>query len=96
MRLYLNCPLKSTFIVQDNCCKLIGTLLHQKDQECVVSVGINKNNGTMYFAKNVEFPQFLELIKKSSTNRVNFTLNMFSKKLYGKMPEVEGGCYGNW
>ena len=50
----------------------------------------------MYFAKNVEFPQFLELIKKSSTNRVNFTLNMFSKKLYGKMPEVEGGCYGNW
>jgi len=96
MRLYLNSPLKTTFIAQDNCFKFNGTLLHQKDKECIVSVALTKNNGNLYFAKNIKFPQFLEMIKKTSPSRVNFTVMMFSKKLYGKMPEVEGGCYGNW
>lgn len=96
MRLYLNSPLKSTFIAQDNCFKFIGTLLHQNGKEIIVSVGLAKNNGNIYFAKNVTFPSLLESVKKSSTSRVNFTVMMFNKKLYGKMPSVEGGCYGNW
>lgn len=86
MRFYLNSPLKSTFIAQDNCFKFTGTVIHQKDKECVIGVGLTKNNGNIYFAKNLAFPQILELIKKPSQTKAFFTVLMFNKKLYGKMP----------
>ena len=59
MRFYLNTPLKSTFIAQENSFKFNGTLLHQKDKEFVVSLSLHKVNGNMYFAQNVKFPQLL-------------------------------------
>ena len=86
MRFYLISPLKSTFIAQDNCFKFNGTVIHRKDKEYVVGVGLTKNNGNIYFAKNVSFPQMLELIKKSSQIKAFFTVFMFNKKLYGQMP----------
>jgi len=86
MRFYLNCPLKSTFIAQDSCFKFTGTLLHQKDKECIVAVNLTKNNGNIVFAKNVTFAEVVAAAKKVATAKVAFTVMMFHKKLYGKMP----------
>jgi len=55
IRLYLNTSLLSTFIAQDKFFKFNGTLLHQKDREYVVSVALSKNNGVIYFGKNISF-----------------------------------------
>ncbi len=38
----------------------------------------------------------MQIIKKPPTSKVNFTVPMFSKKLYGMMPNTPSGCYGNW
>ena len=96
MRFHLHSSLKSTFIAQDGFFKFTGAIHHQKENQCLVSLGIIKNNGIMYFSKNMEFGDIMQLVKKPPTAKANFTVPMFSKKLYGMMPNAPAGCYGNW
>jgi hypothetical protein len=96
IRFYFNSPLKSTFISQDGFLKFTGALLHEKGAECIISVAISKNNGVMYFCKGLEWPSVFKLIQKASSKKVQFSVMMFNKKLYGKMPNSPPGCYGNW
>lgn len=96
MRFYLSSPLKSTFVAQDGFLRFTGTLVHDKAGECIVSVSTMKSNGQVFFCKGLEWASVLELTKKTSTNRIQFSVMMFSKKLYGRMTASPKGCYGNW
>jgi hypothetical protein len=55
-----------------------------------------KNNGVIYFGKNVSMSLFLSKIKTNGTDKTQFGVKMFSKKLYGRLPDFAEGCYGNW
>lgn len=88
---------KATFIAQDGYFKFAGTLVHEKDKECIVLIPMAKANGNLIFAKGLAIDKLVDLIsKKPAGTKANFTVAMFSKKIYGKMPKTKDGCYGNW
>ena len=95
LRLYFNSALKSSFITNEGYIRLIGNLLHEKERECLIAVSTTKNNGAMYFSKNMSFESIIEKSKANSSNKVVFSVKMFTKKLYGKLVGFPSGCYGN-
>jgi hypothetical protein len=42
--------------------------------------------------------RFVSCLKKESKKACNFSLKMFNKQLYGRLPVADSreGCYGNW
>ena len=36
------------------------------------------------------------MLDRPVNSKVNISMMMFNKKLYGKMPFAEGGCFGCW
>lgn len=95
LRLYFNSALKSSFIASEGYMRLIGLLLYEKDEECLIAVSTTKNNGVMYFSKNMSFESIIEKSKTASNNKVVFSVKMFTKKLYGKLVGFPSGCYAN-
>ena len=59
IRFYLNCPLKSAFVACDGYMKLTGNLLYEKDDKYLISMGVVKNHGLMYFGKGIELKEIL-------------------------------------
>lgn len=76
--------------------QFVGTLLYEKGEERIVSLQTSKNNGVMYFAKNMSIKSMIEKSKASSSSKTKFCVKMFHKTLYGKLPNKPKGCYANW
>ena len=52
--MYLNSIVKSTFVAYDAFLKFTGVLLYESGPKYLISLGVMKNNGNIYFAKNME------------------------------------------
>ena len=46
-----------------------------------------KNNAVAYFGKNMSISYFMEKTQIKSSEKMQFGVRMFSKKLYGRLPE---------
>jgi hypothetical protein len=88
--------MKSNFIANDGHLQFIGTLLYEKGEKSLISLNTSKVNGVMYFSKGMLLKEMTEKCKIPSTNKVKFSVKMFHKVLYGKLPTESKGCYGNW
>ncbi len=75
-----------------------GTLLYEKNEQCLVSVSTSKNNGVLYFAKKMTIAELLERSKEgvSTGKKVKMSVKMFHKVLYGRILNKPKGCYANW
>lgn len=96
IRFYLNCPLRSAFVAHGGYLKLTGNVLYEKNGKYLISMGVVKNNGFMYFGKGIELKEIFELSKNKPKKTVKFSVIMFNKKLYGAMAKYPHGCYGCW
>lgn len=88
--------MKTPFVSYENYMKFTGSLLYEKEDQYLISLGIMKSNGNIYFGHNLKLAVILELANNQASRYVPFSVMMFNKKLYGRMAQFPLGCYGCW
>ena len=54
IRFYLKSLMKSSFTAYNSFLKFYGNILYENGARVIISLGVMKNNGIMYFGKNIE------------------------------------------
>jgi hypothetical protein len=98
LRLNIASPFKVPFIVAENHLKFQGSLITKTEKTTVCMLSCASFNIRTFFGKGFEsIKDFASSLKTDKTENCEFSVKMFSKQLYGRMPShLSEGSYGYW